>query len=88
MVLVLVLTKNIGDMVWPIICEAIQKFFTKEKVLNGIDCTFLAPIPKISDPDLTTHNKPISLRNTLCKIIQKVLVNTLKPYLENIISPF
>lgn len=32
--------------------------------------------------------RPIGLRNTIYKIITKILANQLKPFLEKIISPF
>jgi len=44
-------------------------------------------IPKIDNPETTAHFRPISLCNTVYKILVKILVNRLRPVLQRIIHP-
>lgn len=44
-------------------------------------------IPKVKHPTSIVQYRPISLCNTLYKIITKILVHRIKPLLHNIISP-
>ena len=66
----------------------VVEFFRKGKLLKEINHTFLALIPKISNPSNTGHFRPISLCSTLFKIIAKIMANRLRPLLDKIISPF
>lgn len=50
--------------------------------------TLIALIPKVESPGSFREFRPISLCNTIYKIITKVLVNRLSPMLDSIISPF
>ena len=47
----------------------------------------IALIPKVDHPISTAQFRPISLCNTLYKIIAKILVNRMRPILEKIIEP-
>ena len=44
-------------------------------------------IPKQSGPETVSQYKPISLCNTVYKIVTKILVQRLKPLLPSLISP-
>jgi hypothetical protein len=50
--------------------------------------TLIALIPKVDHPQNFKEFRPISLCNTVYKLITKVLVNRLRPYLDQIIGPF
>lgn len=50
--------------------------------------TLIALIPKVDCPSDFKEFRPISLCNTIYKLITKVLVNRLRPMLDSIISPF
>jgi len=67
--------------------QCITEFFTHEKMLQKINHTFIALIPKKENPSETQHFKPISLRTTVYKTITKILVNRLRPLLDKLVSP-
>lgn len=52
-----------------------------------INETVITLIPKIKDHVRVSDYRPISLCNTVCKLVSKALVNHLKPILDAIISP-
>ncbi len=49
--------------------------------------TLIALIPKRKGPKNLNHFRPISLCNTVYKIVTKILVLRLKPLLSSFISP-
>jgi len=70
------------------VCHVIKSFFNDGKLLKQINHTLIALIPKIDQPNSAAHFHPISLCNSLYKIIAKILVNRMRPILEKIIDPF
>jgi len=69
------------------VCFAIKDFFSSGRLLTEINHTFLALIPKVDNPETTAQFRPISLCNTLYKIIAKILVNRMRPILQRLIHP-
>ena len=55
-------------------------------ILNSINYTFLTLIPKVKNPETIVQFRSISLSNVIYKILSKVIVNRLKPFLNSIIS--
>ena len=49
--------------------------------------THIALIPKIQGPEILGNYKPISLCNTMYKVVTKIIVARLRPFLDNLISP-
>ena len=47
----------------------------------------LVLIPKVAHPEQITQFHPISLCNTLYKVLSRILVQRLKPYMVEIINP-
>ena len=66
------------------VCETVKSFFQEGKLLKQINHTLIALIPKVDNPKSTTQFRPISLCNTLYKIIAKILVNRIQPLLGKI----
>ena len=49
--------------------------------------TNLVLIPKVAHPEQITQFRPIGLYNTLYKLVSRILVQRLKPYMAEIINP-
>jgi len=75
------------DLIKDQICFAIKDFFNSGRLLKEVNHTFIALVPKVENPETTAHFRPISLCNTLYKIIAKVLVNRMRPILQRLIHP-
>jgi hypothetical protein len=64
----------------------IKGFLQKAKLGGGTNSTFLALIPKDTNPASFDRFRPISLCNASYKIIAKLLANRIKPLLGKLIS--
>ena len=69
------------------LCAAIKDFFRSGKLLKEVNHTLITLIPKVANPETTAHFRPISLCNTVYKIVAKILVNRMKPILQRIVHP-
>eukprot|EP00253_Pinus_taeda_P008792 PITA_08792 len=65
----------------------ISRFLEKAKVGGGTNSTYLALIPKESNPESFARFRPISLCNASYKILAKLIANMIKPLLNKLISP-
>ena len=66
----------------------VERAFTSARVPGYLNKTLIALIPKIQGPETLGNYRPISLCNTVYKIITKVIVARIKPYLDSMISPY
>ena len=77
---------------WPIVgksvMEEVRKIFIDMAVPEELNKTFITLIPKIPGPETLSNYRPISLYNTVYKIVSKILVGQLRLFLEKLISPF
>jgi ribonuclease HI len=64
----------------------VKAFFHSSFLLKSLNHTFLTLIPKITTPELVTQFRPISLCNVTYKIIAKIMVNRLKPFMDGFLS--
>ena len=75
---------------WKIICDevsaAVLNCLNSGSFPQSLNNTFITLIPKVKSPSLVSEFRPISLCNTLCKIVSKVVANRLKGILPNLIS--
>ena len=69
------------------VINAVQKFFRSGHLLMEVNNSLIVLIPKNSAPSNVNHFRPISLCNTIYKVIAKFLVSKLRPLLANLISP-
>ena len=76
---------------WPIVGDsvifAVQNFFRFGHMLKEVNSSFIVLIPKNNSPSTVNHFRPISLCNTVYKVIAKILVSRLRPLLDNLVSP-
>lgn len=68
------------------VISLVKDFFVSGSSLRLINHTNIALIPKIDHPELVDNFRPISLCNVIYKIITKIIVNRLKPILNQLIS--
>ena len=74
--------KIIGDEVLATVLNCLNTSSSPQSLNN----TFITLIPKVKSPILVSKFRPISLCNTLYKIVSKVAANRLKRILPNLIS--
>ncbi|KAF3662107.1 hypothetical protein FXO38_11360 [Capsicum annuum] len=76
---------------WYIVGSSLKDFctnvFTAWTIPLTINETFNCLIPKFSYPSTINQYRPISLCNTTYKIITKIIVNRMKPLLNDLIGP-
>ena len=69
------------------VCDAIVDFFSTGCLLREINCTILALVPKVPNPNSMHDYRPISCCNTIYKCISKIIATRIKRCLPDIISP-
>ena len=69
------------------IIQVIQEIFETTTIPEDWGATNLILIPKINRPNMITQFRPISLCNTLYKLVSRIILQRLKPYITNIINP-
>ena len=67
--------------------EEIKLIFSEKRVPAYLNSTHIALIPKIQGPETLGNYRPISLCNTVYKVLIKIIVARLRPYLGKLISP-
>lgn len=66
---------------------AVLSCLNSRQLIETINDTFIALIPKVKNPLWVIDFKPISLCNVVYKLLSKVLANRLKIIILDIISP-
>ena len=64
-----------------------KHIFANQKIPDYLNQTLIALIPKQLGPETISQYRPISLCNTVYKIISKILVQRIRPLLPRLISP-
>lgn len=78
--------KTCWDIIKEDLLKMIKGFMKKAKVGGGTNSTYLALIPKETNPKTFARFRPISLCNASYKIIAKLLATRMKPLLNRLIS--
>lgn len=77
---------------WSIVSELVKKevkqVFEESKIPVYLNKTNIALIPKIVGPETLANYCPISLCNTVYKLVTKIIVCRLRSLLDMLISPF
>ena len=68
--------------------EEVLKTFSKREIPNYLNKTHILLIPKMQGLETIANYKPISLCNSVYKIITKIIVARIIPHLERLISPY
>ena len=76
--------QTVGDLVK----DEVLKASSDRKIPDYLNKTHIVLIPKIQGPKTIANYRPISLCNLVYKIITKIIVMRIRPYLERLISPF
>ena len=69
------------------VCHEVKKAFSLGVVPEFLNTTLITLIPKCNNPKSLANYKPISLCNSVYKVISKVLVARIRPLLNRLISP-
>lgn len=62
----------------------VRDYFNSSIDLSSINETDLVLVPKINDPEVVSHYRPICLCNICCKVILKMTTNRMKIILPKI----
>ena len=68
------------------VMEEVKKVFLLKEVPEFLNSTLISLIPKIPGPKTLSNYRPISLCNTVYRIVSKVIVARLRPLLDQVIS--
>ena len=79
--------QNFWHIVGNSVIEEVQKIFVDRRVPEALNSTHLALIPKIQGPETLENYRLINLCNTVYKVVTKIIVARLWPYLDKLISP-
>ena len=61
------------------VVQEVKKIFSSRKVLEYLNRTLIALIPKIQGLETLENYCPFSLCNTVYKLVSKIIVNRLRP---------
>ena len=68
--------------------KKVEKVFIEKTVPEYLNNTHIVLTPKIQGPETIGNYKPISLCNSVYKIITKILVARIRPHLDKLVSPY
>lgn len=65
-----------------------MQIFASSKMPEYLNQTLITLVPKCNNPESFNNYQPISLCNTVYKLVLKILVARIRPLLANLVSPF
>ncbi|KAI3808225.1 hypothetical protein L1987_24173 [Smallanthus sonchifolius] len=78
--------KKSWDIVGEEVTTAILQFFDNGKLLQQVNHTIIALVPKVPTPNSVLDYRPISCCNVIFKCISKILTNRIKGSLTNLVD--
>ena len=69
------------------VCKEVKNIFNIGVVLDYLNKTLVALIPKFQSPETISNYRPINLCNSIYKIVTKVIIAWIRPLLSNLVSP-
>lgn len=78
---------HFADILMPHLVEMVEDARTSGQISGDVNSTFLVLVPKKSDAKNFNDYRPISLCNTLYKVISKTIAERMKKMLSRFISP-
>lgn len=75
------------DIVGPSVCMFVKNCFANKEIPIEANETLITLIPKIDNSENIKQFRPVSLCNVSYKIITKIIVNRIRPLIDQIISP-
>jgi hypothetical protein len=69
------------------VCDFVRNVWSNPTLLKEVNFTDICLIPKVDHPENIQQFRPISLCNTLYKIVSKVLTNRIKDTISRVVSP-
>jgi len=76
------------DIVGRSTCDFVKDVWINPSRIAEVNQTDICLIPKINNPEFVNQFRPISLCNTIYKVVSKVVVERLKEYIPCLVSPF
>ena len=67
--------------------KEVEKVFIERKFLEYLNNTHIVLIPKIQGSEIIGNYRPISLCNSVYKIITMIIVARIRPHLDTLVSP-
>jgi hypothetical protein len=74
----------VGDSV----INEVKQIFISGKMPTYLNKTLISLIPKCLGPETLSQFRPISLCNTVYKIVTKIIVSRIRPIIGNLVSPY
>ena len=68
--------------------DEIKRVFQVKQISADLNKTLITLILKIKGPDTIGNFQPISLCNSVYKIITKIIVARIRPHLKKLVSPY
>lgn len=71
----------------PAVCKFVRDVWDNPELIASVNFTDICLIPKVPRPEFVSQFRPISLCNSIYKVVSKVIVNRLKEIIPTVISP-
>ena len=75
---------------WPslgnLVTEEVLRIFATQKMPFYLNQTLVVLIPKRIGPELLGHFRPISLCTTVYKVVSKVIMSRIRPFMQQLVS--